>query len=84
MMNTKEISYKSKESKTLPQGAKILKKRCDISIREIENGYIMRKSYDIKYSLNDNTDYFYYTEETYYKTDPTAAKEKMMLADLFK
>jgi hypothetical protein len=84
MIETKEISYEDKENKTLPKGAEIVKKRCDISIREIENGFLMRKSYDIKYTLDEQTDWLYYTEETYYKTDPTAPKEKMMLADLFK
>jgi hypothetical protein len=84
MIETKEISYEDKENKTLPKGAEIVKKRCDISIREIENGFLMRKSYDIKYTLDGQNDYLYYTEETYYKADPTAPKEKMMLADLFK
>tara|TARA_R110000803_G_scaffold39045_2_gene84214 strand:+ start:986 stop:1240 length:255 start_codon:yes stop_codon:yes gene_type:complete len=83
MMENKAISYESKENKTLPKGAKIVKKSCDVSIREIENGFLMRKSYDIHYTLNEQSDYLYYTKETYYKTDPTAPKEKMMLADLF-
>ena len=83
MMENKAISYESKENKTLPKGAKIVKKNCDVSIREIENGFLIRKSYDIHYTINDHNDYLYYTEETYYKTDPTAPKEKMMLADLF-
>ena len=83
MMESKEISYESKEEKTIPAGAKVLKKSCSVGIREIENGFIMRKSYDVKFSVNEQIDWLYYTEETYYKTDPTAKKEKTMLADIF-
>jgi len=78
----KEVSYESKEKASIPKGAKILKKEVRIAIREIENGFILRKSFDIKYSVDDKTDYTYFSKETYYKENPVQIDDKM-LADYF-
>ena len=83
LKSIENVSFEGKEKGGLPKGAKILKKSCSISVKEIENGFILRKSYDIKYSLNKNTDYLYYTKEVYSEDNPIEIKQNTMLADLF-
>lgn len=67
-----EISIESKDNKKLPNGAEIISKECRISIKEIENGFITRKSWDITYTVNgsSNREYFYCTKEYYSEKNP--------------
>lgn len=60
----------SKRTFALPEGATIVKKSVNISVKEIENGFILRKSYDIKYMVGDDTQYEYLTKEWYSKDNP--------------
>ena len=78
-----EVSFEGKDKTKLPAGATVIKKDCRITVKEIENGFIVRKSYDIKYSLGDNTDYLYYTKEVYAEENPIQIKEDKMLAEYF-
>jgi len=79
-----------KDNKTgLPAGAKILKKTVTTSVEEIENGFIITKSYDISYEKPEGdgeteTGYTYYNKKWYTKEDPLTIniKEKS-LADAF-
>jgi len=43
--------FEGKREFKLPEGATIIKNSHTISVREIENGFILRKSYDIKWML---------------------------------
>lgn len=70
MMDKASIHVESKDGKTLPEGAEVLNKRCDVTVREIENGYIVRKSYDIEYTLNGEKNYLYTTKEHYSLENP--------------
>lgn len=78
-------SFEAKNSFKLPEGATITRKNYNVSVREIENGYIIRKSYDIKYTLLDSDDdkYEYYSREWFSKTNPLEIKmtEPKSLAD---
>jgi hypothetical protein len=76
-------SYDSKEVSTLPEGAEVIKKSHSIRVEEIENGYIVCKSYDIKYTLNGDTDYLYYTKKVFSKDNPIQVDEDKMLAEYF-
>lgn len=78
------IRIEEKSKSTLPKGAKILSRSLDASVRQIENGYVLRKSYDIKYSIGDKIDYMYYTTEVYSEENPVEIKKSSMLADIFK
>lgn len=82
------ISIESKDSKELPEGAEITRKSCNVSVREIENGYILRKSYDIDYTLNGESKYFYTTKEYFSEENPIQIKEdkkaKKKPGDIFK
>ena len=70
MEGLKSAKMVSKEVKSLPKGAKITRKREDISIEEIENGYILSKSCDIDYTLNGENKYFYHTKKYFMKDNP--------------
>lgn len=62
--------FEGKKEFTLPEGAVILKSNYTISVREIENGFILKKSYDIKYMIEDETQYEYFNKEWYSKENP--------------
>ena len=61
----------SKKTFSLPEGATITKKDCSINVEEIENGYILRKSYDIKWVNEEGeSQYEYFTRSWFSKTNP--------------
>lgn len=85
-MELKSASYESKTSVGLPEGAEVIKKDISINVEEIENGFIIRKSFDIQYSLNGDTDYLYYNKKWYSKDNPLSLNEddeEMSLAEKF-
>ena len=63
-------SFESKSEFNLPEGATIIKKSYNIRVEEIENGYIVCKSYDIEYQLDERKDYSYYNKKWYSKDNP--------------
>ena len=77
------IAFESKERTSLPAGATIIKKDVRTTVEEIENGFILKKNFDIKYTLGKNTDYLYYTKKVFSKENPIQIKEDKMLADYF-
>lgn len=77
------VSFEGKEKAKLPKGAVEIKRDVRVTVEEIENGFIVKKTYDIKYSLGKNTDYLYYTKKVYSETNPIQIKEDKMLADYF-
>ena len=87
---TTEVSsykMKSKESPKLPKGAKVIKKTHNITIEEIENGYLLCKSCDIEYSTgegaNQRTQWMYYTKKYFSKECPIKMSVEKELADAF-
>lgn len=79
------VSLENKSSFKLPEGATIVKQSENISVKEIENGFILRKSYDIQWmpagQSEGNTKYEYFTKEWYSKENPikiTMPKEKSL------
>ena len=85
MSEFKNVEIESKRTFALPEGATIVKKSVNISVREIENGFILRKSYDIKYMVGDDTQYEYFTKEWYSKENPlkiNMPKEKSLAEKL--
>ena len=76
-----------KKEFTLPQGATIIKKSVDIRVREIENGFLICKSYDIQWTPQGSTDtkYDYFCKEWYQKDNPVKInmpKEKSLAEKL--
>lgn len=63
-------SFKQKEVDNIPKGAKILAKDVSVSVEEIENGYLISKSTEIKYEYDKRTDYSYNTKKYFSKENP--------------
>lgn len=82
-LENKEVTIIGKDNNTLPEGAKVTKKRVDITVEQIENGYILKKNYDIQYTLDGKQDYLYYCKKVYSEDNPIEIKEDKMLADYF-
>lgn len=83
-----KASFKSKEVDTIPKGAKILSKDVSITVEEIENGFLIIKSTEIKYQYDKRTDWSYHTKKYFSKENPLEIDmEKISeksLADNFK
>lgn len=82
------IKSSNKEVRTVPKGATILKRDTRVEVEEIENGFLIVKNEDIKYTMKpDNPsdyNYAYITKKYYSKTDPVVLKTKdKSLADVF-
>ena len=82
------VSLSSKESFKLPEGATITKKEVSVRVEEIENGFLISKSYDINYKVGDESSYEYYTKKFFSKDNPLAdslseIEEATSLADSF-
>ena len=80
-------TFKTKDISNVPEGAKILKKDTDLSVEEIENGFLVVKSTEIKYQYDGRTDYTYMTKKWFAKENPMEidmeAMEGKTLADNF-
>jgi len=87
MTNTSiRMKEKSDSKIVLPKGAKILKKTHEISVQEIENGYLIEKETSVEYSTppSSYTDYKRFTKRWYSKECPIEVETKdKELADLF-
>lgn len=80
------ISYNGKETNRLPKGAKIMKKDYNIRVEEIENGFIICKSYNVEYTLGDNKEYSYFEKKWFSEENPldvSLDEEDKYLADEF-
>jgi len=80
---TSEASFESKKSFQLPEGAEVISESKRITVREIENGFVLNMSCDLKYkrSGEEGTQYEYYTKEWFSKDNPlkiTMPKEKSL------
>ena len=74
MENNITIRKRSKVSiPVLPTGAKVVEKTERLSLEEIENGFILCKSVEIRYSKkgkDDDYGYLSYERKWFTKTDP--------------
>ncbi len=82
----KSASLEKKKDFTLPKGATIISKEVRLSVEEIENGFLLRKSYDIKWTNgeDDASNYDYFTRTWFSKDNPiqiTMPDESKSLAD---
>lgn len=75
------VRTESKKSFKMPEGAELISQTENITVREVENGFLLSKSYDVKYSKGGENHYDYYTREWYSKENPvkiTLPKEKSL------
>ncbi len=83
-LTSAQVSFEGKSKKSLPEGATVKNKSVRITVKEIENGFILSKSYDISYTKEDGQeDYLYYISDTYSKTNPIKKDQNKALADFF-
>ena len=70
------VEVEEQKSFVLPAGSTIIKKTINMSVRKIKNGYVLRKSYDIKLKpeRSDDTRYEYYSDEWFSKDNPITVK----------
>lgn len=70
------IEIEEQKEFVLPKGATLIKSTENVSVRKISNGYILRKSYDIKWKAagGDDTQYEYYTKEWFTEENPVTIK----------
>jgi hypothetical protein len=67
----KSARLESKKNFTLPKGATVTKKNVSLTVREIENGYLLSKSYDLEWSDEKGSNHYeYYTKEWFSETNP--------------
>ena len=78
----KTASLEQKKVFNLPKGATIISKEVSIRVEEIENGFLLRKSYDIKWrhpsseiGEEGRTEYDYFTKVWYSRENPIVYKE---------
>lgn len=75
-------TFKQKEVDSLPKGAKILSKDVSVTVEEIENGYLVCKSTEVKYEYEKRTNYLYNTKKYYSKENPLDINlDNLSLAD---
>lgn len=81
-------TFKTKDSSKMPKGAKILSRDTSITVEEIENGFIITKSTDVKYEHNKETEMEYQMKRYFSRTNPLEVDmekiEDKYLADSFK
>lgn len=65
-----KATFKQKEIDNIPKGAKILSKDVSITVEEIENGFLVSKSNEVKYEYEKRTDRCYYTKRYFTKENP--------------
>ncbi len=68
-------SFDSKDNSKVPGDATVLKKKINIKVKEIENGFVITKAYDITYEIDGKKEYLYYDKQWYSKTNPMKIKE---------
>lgn len=63
-------TFKQKEVDNIPSGAKILSKDVSVTVEEIENGFLISKTTEVKYTFDKRTDYSYNTKKFFSKENP--------------
>ena len=86
-MELNKATFKSKEENNIPSESKIIKKDVQLEVEEIENGFLILKSIDMKYKDGDSTEYLYKTKKYFSKENPLKINleeiEEKSLADSF-
>lgn len=86
-VNRVSFSAEKTGKEKIPKGATILKDDISVNVEQIENGFLICKSHDVKYQepgSSGNSGYCYYTEKWYSEKNPLSIDtENKELADLF-
>jgi hypothetical protein len=75
----KSASLEKKKVFNLPKGAEIISKEVRVNVREIENGFLLDKSYDVKWKMKGDkegrAEYEYFSKTWFSKDNPITYKE---------
>ena len=63
-------TFKQKEVDNILKDAKILSKDVSVTVEEIENGFLVSKSTEVRYECEKRTDYSYNTKKYFSKDNP--------------
>ena len=82
-----QARFDKKEIVKLPANSEVINEDKDITVKEIENGFIISVRTEIKYKAKgkDYVDFLYYTKEWFSKENPITIDTKMVeksIADL--
>ena len=67
----KSAEFEGKQKFKLPEGAEVTKKVVRMTVEEIENGFVIRKSFDITYTnAMGESKYDYVTKKWFSKKNP--------------
>lgn len=68
----------------IPVDAEIINKRTEIIVEEIENGFLLTKSYELEYEVDGNRDWRNYSKKYFSEINPFDVDlEEKFLADKF-
>ena len=62
----KSARLESKKSFILPKGATITKKSISLCVREIENGFLLTKSYDLEWVDSKDSNHYEYFDKCWF------------------
>lgn len=90
MKNLEHARFQAKdEIPKVPEGATIVDTKTSLSVKEIENGFLIEKQMEAKYvDIHGNHDWLYHTKRWFSKENPMEIDlekfEEKTLADNFK
>jgi len=65
----KSARLESKKSFTLPKGGSITKKNVSLSVKEIENGFLLTKSYDLEWVDSKGSNHYEYFDKNWFSKE---------------
>ena len=65
----KSARLESKKSFTLPKGGTITRKNVSLSVKEIENGYLLTKNYDLEWTDSKGNNHYEYFDKNWFSKD---------------
>ena len=78
-MELSKAVFKSKEENKIPSESKIIKKDIRLEVEEIENGFLLTKSAEVKYLDKKGEIQWCYPSKKYFcKTNPLKIEEKSL------
>lgn len=82
----KSATFEPAKEFKLPADASIISKETRVTVEQIKNGFLLKKSHDIKWraSGDESNNYDYYSETWFSKENPMTYKEPKDLADKLK
>lgn len=83
----KSARLESKKTFSLPKGGSITKKNVSLQVKEIENGFLLTKSYDLEWVDSKGSNHYEYFDKCWYsETNPIEINmpDEKSLADKLK